>query len=268
MPEQFADTIPLWATAPLSLLLILASMEIGYHLGRWRRKRTKGESDGPVGVMVGAMVGLLAFMLAFTFGLATARYETRRQIIVDEANAIGTAYLRAGMLKAPHADASQSMLREYLSHREELMLAGRVADAIAKSEELQRRLWREATLAVRTDPAPIPTGIYVQSLNEVIDIHTLRVNAGLHSRVPLVVWIALLGLTAVSMAGVGYQTGVTERSRSLAEVGLAVAFSLVIFLVADLDRPGEGVMRTNRWALEDLERSLTPPPSDEARTGG
>ena len=80
------------------LLVVLLSVECGYRLGKFRRSRTELEKDAPVGTIVGATLGLLAFILAFTFGLAAARFDTRRQVLLDEANAIGTTYLRAGML--------------------------------------------------------------------------------------------------------------------------------------------------------------------------
>ena len=92
------DALPLWGLFLVILLLVLLSVEGGYRLGKYRRSRSEQEKEAPVGAMVGATLGLLAFMLAFTFGLAAARFDTRRQVLLDEANAIGTTYLRAGML--------------------------------------------------------------------------------------------------------------------------------------------------------------------------
>src|ERR1700752_2385344 len=92
------DALPLWALFIAILIIVLLSVECGYRLGKFRRSRTEQEKEAPVGTMVGATLGLLAFILAFTFGLAAARFDTRRQVLLDEANAIGTTYLRAGML--------------------------------------------------------------------------------------------------------------------------------------------------------------------------
>src|SRR4029450_7972437 len=90
--------LPLWGLFLAILILVLLSVEGGYRLGKYRRSRSEEEKEAPVGAMAGATLGLLAFILAFTFGLAAARFDTRRQLLLDEANAIGTAYLRAGML--------------------------------------------------------------------------------------------------------------------------------------------------------------------------
>src|ERR1051326_822352 len=92
------DAFPLWAVFIVILLIVLLSVEFGYRLGKYRRSRHETEKEAPLGTMVGATLGLLAFILAFTFGLAASRFDNRRQLLLDEANAIGTTYLRAGML--------------------------------------------------------------------------------------------------------------------------------------------------------------------------
>ena len=92
------DALPLFGLFIFILLVVLLSVECGYRLGKYRRSRSEQEKEAPVGTMVGATLGLLAFILAFTFGLAAARFDARRQVLLDEANAIGTTYLRAGIL--------------------------------------------------------------------------------------------------------------------------------------------------------------------------
>lgn len=102
------DALPLWGLFLAILLLVLLSVEGGYRLGKYRRSRSEEEKEAPVGAMVGATLGLLAFLLAFTFGLAATRFDTRRQVLLDEANAIGTTYLRAGMLPDRREDIRPS----------------------------------------------------------------------------------------------------------------------------------------------------------------
>src|SRR5215467_16260418 len=107
------DALPLWGIFIVILLLVLLSVEGGYRLGKYRRSRHEQEKEAPLGTMVGATLGLLAFILAFTFGLAANRFDTRRQLLLDEANAIGTTYLRAGMLP-DRRDAMRALLRDYV----------------------------------------------------------------------------------------------------------------------------------------------------------
>src|SRR5262245_51151559 len=110
------DALPLWALFIVILLVVLLSVEFGYRLGRYRRRRHEEEKEAPLGTMVGAILGLLAFILAFTFGLAATRFDTRRQVVLDEANAIGTTYLRAGMLPE-QGQQVRGLLRDYVAAR-------------------------------------------------------------------------------------------------------------------------------------------------------
>src|SRR5262249_1356059 len=110
------DALPLWGLFVLILVVVLLSVECGYRLGKYRRSRQEQENEAPVGTMVGATVGFIAFILAFTFGLAASRFDTRRQVLLDEANAIGTTYLRAGMLPE-QGEQIRELLREYVDAR-------------------------------------------------------------------------------------------------------------------------------------------------------
>src|SRR5215467_12685760 len=110
------DVLPLWALFIVILLVVLLSVEFGYRLGKYRRSRREQEKEAPVGTMVGATLGLLAFILAFTFGLASSRFDNRRQLLLDEANALGTTCLRAGMLTELCVEV-RSLMRVYTVHR-------------------------------------------------------------------------------------------------------------------------------------------------------
>ena len=166
------------------------SVEGGYRLGKYRRSRSEQEKEAPVGAMVGSTLGLLAFMLAFTFGLAATRFDTRRQLLLDEANAIGTTYLRAGMLPNQREDI-RALLRDYVDARLEAVRSGNVTEGIRRSEHLHDQLWAQAVAVGENNPTSIVVGLFVQSLNEVIDLHAKRVTAGLRSRIPGAIWVAL-----------------------------------------------------------------------------
>ena len=249
------DALPLWGLFLAILLLVLLSVEGGYRLGQYRRSRSEEEKEAPVGAMVGATLGLLAFLLAFTFGLAAARFETRRQVLLDEANAIGTTYLRAGMLPERRDDI-RTLLRDYVDVRLEAVRSGNVTEGIRRSEHLQEQLWTQAVALGETHPTSIVVGLFVQALNEVIDLHAKRVTAGLRNRIPGVIWAALFAVTVLSLAAMGYHAGLSRTSRSLAELAVAFTFSVVIGLIADLDRPQEGVLKVSQQALIDLRQSM------------
>ncbi len=114
------DSIPLWALPPITFLIVVVSQELGYRLGRHHHRRSKPDSESPVGTLLGATLSLLAFILAFTFGMAGARYDSRRQLYIDEVNAIGTTFLRAALLPEPHGKQVEAALRRYVEIRLDL----------------------------------------------------------------------------------------------------------------------------------------------------
>lgn len=252
------DALPLWGLFMAILLLVLLSVEGGYRLGKYRRSRSEEEKEAPVGAMVGSTLGLLAFLLAFTFGLAATRFDTRRQVLLDEANAIGTTYLRAGMLPDRRAEI-RGLLRDYVDTRLEAVKSGKIAEGIRRSEQLQDQLWAQAVALGESNPTSIVVGLFVQSLNEVIDLHAKRVTVGLRNRIPGAIWVALFAVAVLSFAAMGYHAGLSRTSRSLVELAVALTFSAVIGLIADLDRPQEGVLKVSQQALIDLRQSMQVP---------
>jgi hypothetical protein len=252
------DALPLWALFIVILLVVLLSVEFGYRLGKYRRSRREEEKEAPLGTMVGATLGLLAFILAFTFGLAAARFDTRRQVLLDEANAIGTTYLRAGMLPE-RGEQIRGLLRDYLGVRLTAVQSGNVAEGIRSSEDIQQKVWAEAEAVGQKNSNSIIVGLFVQSLNQMIDLHAARMQAGMRSRIPGAIWLGLLSVSVLSLMAMGYFEGLTGTRRSLAVFAVAIAFSVVIELIADLDRPQEGVLRVSQQALLDVQRSMNPP---------
>jgi len=123
------------------------------------------------------------------------------------------------------------------------------------SEELHKRLWLQAIAATEKDRSDI-TGLFVSSLNEVIDLHAKRVMAGLRSRVPGVIWIVLFVLAILAMVIMGYHSGLAHSRRSIAVIALVIGFSSVLYLIADLDRPGQGSLQVSQQSMIDLRQSM------------
>ena len=253
----FVDLLPLWGLFLTVVSLVLAAIEGGFRLGSYRHRQSSGEKEAPVGAMVAATLGLLAFMLAFTFDMAASRFDTRKQLVLDEANAIGTTYLRTSMLPE-RGDEIRALLRSYVDVRLDAIRSGRVAEQILQSEDIQAQLWSVATALGLRHPDSIVVGLFVASLNEVIDLHAKRVTAGLRNRIPGAIWLALLMMATLSLAAMGYHAGLVGTIRSLAIVVVAVSFSAVIVLIADLDRPQEGSLTVSQQALIDLRQSMNP----------
>jgi hypothetical protein len=252
------DAVPLWGFGLFTLVLVFGAVEGGYRLGRARWKRSDLEKEAPVGAMVGASLGLLAFLLAFTFGQAAERHENRKLLLVDEANAIGTTYLRAGTLPERRAEI-RALLREYVEARLQGMQIQSAAEGLRRSERLHERLWEEANGVGLRNPSSIVVGLFIQSLNEVIDLHAKRLFADVRNRIPGVIWAALLVIAFFSLGAMGYHAGISGTIRSLSQLAVAFSFAVVIALIADLDRPLAGTLTVSPRALIDLRQSMSAP---------
>jgi hypothetical protein len=258
MPSDMPlDALPIWVFIVSVVLASVIAEECGYRLGHLRGRRAGTESDSRVGGMVGAELGLLAFLLAFTFGMAASRFDSRREVLLSESNAIGTTYLRAAMLPEPHRGLVRSQLREYVDVRLAAVQGGRsLSEGIRRSEEIHGLLWAEAIGVSELDPRSVPTGLFIQSLNEVIDLHSKRLTVAFRSRIPTAVWTVLFAVAVMTFLGVGYQGGVSKTGRSLAVYGVVLTFAVVLWLVVDLDRPGEGLLKVSQQPMIELRKSM------------
>jgi hypothetical protein len=162
------DFMPLWLLFPSVVAVVFLAVEAGYYAGIRRARKLGSDKDPSMGAIVGAMLGLLGFMLAFTFCLAASRFNDRREVVLDEANAVGTTYLRAGMLAEPQRQQVRKLLRQYVEVRLEGVRTGNIDDALKTSVDLHDKLWSLAEAAAGKDRSPI-TGLFVASLNDVID---------------------------------------------------------------------------------------------------
>ena len=251
------DLLPLWAFFGLTIALVMLSIEAGFRIGRRRAAMAQPEKESAAGAMASASLALLAFLLAFTFGFAASRLEARRTVFIDEVNAIGTTYLRAGTLPEAERREARALLREYVDVRLAGVAFERVDEAIRRSVEIQNRLWQSAAALAERSPGSIVLGLYLQTLNDMIDLHTKRVTEGLLVRIPAIIWIALYAITALAMTEVGFQMALSGRRRPLSTPLFALAFSAVMLLVADLDRPQAGWIRVSQQAMADLRESMT-----------
>ena len=243
----------------VTLLIVLLSVELGYRLGRHRFRDPKHETEGPVGGMVGAALGLLALLLAFTFGLAASRFDARKMVLLEESNAIGTAYLRADLIPEPHRARVRDLLREYVDIRLKAAQSGDAAYAMQRSGELHGLLW-EQVVAVGGNGGNITASLFIQSINEVIDIHAKRVMLSIRNRIPATIWCVLFGIGILALGTMGYHAGLSGTRRSPGFLIVVVAFVATLWLTLDLDRPQEGMLRVSQQSMIDLRESMNETP--------
>jgi hypothetical protein len=256
--QPLLDTVPLIVVTLLFAIFALVAYEVGFRIGRWWQQRTPGEQEGPTGVLIGSLIALLAFLLAVTMGMASDRFDTRRGLVLQEANAIGTTYLRAGYLPEPANEEMRELLREYAPLRVASDDMAQVAANIVRSDELLAEMWLIAETVARSDPNDV-TALFIESLNEVIDLQESRIVAGIYARVPETVLWLLLGGAVLSLLMLGYGAGITGRRSAASAIVLAVALGAVLTLVIDIDRPQDGIIRVSQQPLIDLQRQIGPP---------
>ena len=260
MHHEPLDSFPLWGLFLAACVLAWVALEGGYRYGKWRHARTAEEKEASVGSMVGSILGLLAFMLAFTFGMAASRFDERRKVVLEEANAIGTAYLRAGYLDEPYRTDSRNLYREYVDLRLAALDQAQLATAVARSEEIHNELWSQAEAVARANPASDVAAIYIEALNTVIDLHSERVIAVTTTRMSAALWVTIYIMALLTMFLVGLYNSIHGRRNGVAVVVLVLIFATVLLLIVDLDRPQEGLFQVNPQAMLDLQRQINAPP--------
>ena len=261
LTKTWLDYLPLWALLPATVLLVLAAVEAGYRVAIFRKRRSDNAIDAPISSVIGGTLGLLAFLLAFTFGMAGTRFEKRKELLLDEVNAIGTCYLRAGMVPDSERLETRRRLREYVHLRAELARnLDALPQALVRMETLLDELWLQALAVAKNDGHSEMYALFVDSLNEVIDFHTKRLTVSQY-RIPDAIWLALYVVSLLAMAGVGYQFGLAGTRDAAISLFLALAFSIVICLIADLERGYEGTLQVSQQPMIELDRQLaTAPP--------
>ena len=253
MPTHFFDPIPLWGLYAGLIVSFIVAVELGYLLGDRRQKGTDYVDEGRTaqsGVVLGAMLTLSGFLLGFTFSMAGGQFDNRRAMMIEDTNAVGTAFLRAAQIPEPYRSSSRTLFGDYVEQRAALFDYAPEAQ-FAHSEQVQAKLWAQATELARSQPTPI-VAIYVQSLNEMIDLHSKRVYIELFMRIPDAVIATLSVLSLLTMALTGYLLGLRGRRWGLPTAVMIVTYASVFVIVVDLDRPVRGFFSVDNTPMTEL----------------
>jgi hypothetical protein len=246
---------PLLLIFLVSAFVILTASEIGRRLG----VRAAGRGGDNITTLEGAILGLLALMISFTFAMALSRFEARRDALVNEANAIVTTALRARLLPAPQGAEAVKLLREYVRLRldmtGQLLSPQELSAAISHSNAFHEGLWQRAKLAAAKDSGMVPTGLFIQTLNELIDDQERQLTA-IRNRVPNIVLFALYAIATVASAFTGYAGGLESRRSRLPVYTMGVLVAAVILLIQDLDRPSTGFIMVSQQPMRDVAASI------------
>jgi len=207
-------------------------------------------------------------MLGFTYSMSVGRFEARRQLVVEEATAIRTTYLRTKTLPEPRSSEIQELLRQYTALRVEI--AGMADDAPEKirgmdnrTKELHGLIWSHAAALARESPSPI-ISVFLQTLNEMIDLHTKRL-AAFRNRVPFSIYLVLFGVSAIILWLVGFYFGSHRKRVRILTTMLALLVASVMWLIMDLDQPVRGAIKASQQSLIELHQDLSQESRDATK---
>ena len=227
---------------------MVACLEIGFRVGLRRGAKPAGDTDDGVGAIEAAVYALLGLILAFSFSGAMTRFENRRAMIVQEANAIGTAWLRIDLLPETDQPAIRELFREYTDSRIAVFADNRTVEdvlrEIDRGNALQGRIWSKAVAALKTEGAVPPAVVQIfPALNEMIDITTTR-KVAMFTHIPgLILWLQV-AITLISALLAGY--ALSKRRKGVRNWFIMVMYALVVsftmYVVLDLEYPRVGLI--------------------------
>lgn len=243
-------------TELLVTLSLLVGLVISHELGFWLGTATRSVDelfDRQLVLVRASTAALVAFLIGFAFSGAAARFIDRVDLIVKEANALGTAYLRADVISEPQRGELKAALKEYTSDRVKLLSReGRdqIDPLLAKVGDLHDRMWKSATRATQ-DNAPLMS-VVLPPINEVIDLHSEHL-AMARRHLPIPIMVILLGTAAIGVGLIGFGNGRIGRRFSVLDSVYGLVLAAALWMTIDLDYPGLGVIRlSNRVVAETL----------------
>lgn len=246
------DLIPGWLLFLLVCGIVFSSVELGFRIGREVRRKTEDERESPVSSIAGVIISLLAFMLAFTFGIVFDRFDTKKELVREEANLIRTTWDRVDFLPEPERARSKALLTQYLDRRitvASLRDRETIRASLGSFVDIQQQLWAIAVSNARIDMNSDIGALYVESVNQIGELNATRFGIGLNVRIPTALWVTLISLLILGVSSLGYQCAIALSRRPRLTPALAVAFSMVIVLIAALDHPGDRLMPVPQDAL-------------------
>ena len=247
-----------WLFGLLVGVVLLGLTEAGYRIGlRLYATRDEARRTQISGVQA-AVLGLLGLLLGFTFSMAVNRYELRRDMVLKEANAAGTAWLRASLLPEAERAPARELLRRYVETRLEYQKVSydpvQLAEGLRLSGEIEHDLWQQAEAAAKESPTPI-TATFINALNEMIDTDAERVAAH-RNRIPTAVWVLLVLVSSIGCLTSAYGSGAQGARSAFTSFLLPLLITIVIIFIFDLMHTHQGVVSISQQPMLDVLKTM------------
>lgn len=249
-----------WAIGLGFFVVLAIAAELGFRLQQWLdHRQVRTENKGGTGQILGVSLGLMSLLLSFTFSLAVNRYDTRRALVLEEANAIGTAWQQAQILPEPHRTPLVRQLRDYAQVRIGFFDAGadaaKLAEINRRTGSLQSQLWRETSRVIDALPNHTQSGALMNTIGHMFDVAPAR-KIALAARIPSAVLTGLSLLLVASALMLGAVLGGNGRRHALLSLLLLALLASTITLIVDIDRPRQDHIRVDQAPLHDLRQAM------------
>ena len=255
---EFLYQIDAWKIALSLLICLFLMIEISYRFGKRNDPAVYEQSSSVFSTLMGAALALLGLLLAFSFAMASARYDLRKNIILKEANAIGTTYLRADLLDPNVRDQVKSKLKDYtkirLASYQTSINQKQISQVSQQTNQLQQEIWNTASSELRRE-RQMNNSLFVQALNDMIDVSAEQ-NDARENHVPESVFWLLFISALLTAALSGYACGAIGHRNIMATSIFALLVALVIFSIIDLDRPQRGLIQVNKHPMQSVLESM------------
>ncbi len=259
------DSIPIGVLFAAVVIIIYAVIELGFKAGNTHSENSKKAKEKITSHNSAAILGLLGFILVFTFGIVYSRYDSKKELVREEANLIRTTWLRSAFLQEQDRRETLTLLKKYVDLRINLATQKHEPEEIQvmlnESNIIQNKIWEMAVVNARKDMNSDIGALYIESVNEMINLQALRVAVGMQARIPTVILVLLFILIILGMFSVGYQVAVSGSSRkSWLTPVMILTFSLVISLIVSLDRPNSSILPVTQQPLIDVRAFMEESP--------
>jgi hypothetical protein len=256
--------MPIWVNGALFLVVLFLAIEVGYRVGL-RQHRSDGDEIRKTrgDVTLGSMLALLGLMLAFTYAFSLSRADMRKQAVMEEANAIGTAFLRADLAAEPGRSELRARLLDYARTRvvtsEMIRTHEKLMEVVTRSEQARSTLWPATKRLIQGDlPDPLKISI-VQAVNDVLDANTIRI-AVVFDRLPGVVLTLLVLIAASSLTVAAYNAGLNGRMSRWRMSAFALVLAALMLVIVDFDQGKRGLIKISdqpiKAVIREMENSL------------
>lgn len=257
--HEFLERIS-WVPMLVGLVAIfLVIGEVAYRVALPKRHRTDDHGKNLTTLILGSLLTLLALLLAFSFAIAEERFRARKELVVEEANAILATYLRASMLPTDRVEPTKYLLRKYVDVRLSVDHPRELRSALVESEALQQSLWAQAVASGRGEPESHVIALFIESLGHMIDVHESRLTYAVYYRLPVPLLLAVFLVSVLSMTVLGYSEGLAGSRSPWPTVAFVGSVAVVLMLIIELDRPWQQLFAVSHGSLVDVREAMSRP---------